>query len=472
MPITAYRQFLAGSLPLATPTFATVAENVNRFLVSNGVLTEGATRKQVVSAMSGTPSLFERIRRPDETLSQTVLRFRTCLVGVGWTPRLQRLWGQLKLGSTIHHTSVALFARQMFEGGLKTFDDAGERSDAFLAQIAEFETVPAKEAKAGLRRLARKIPRAGLGEHAAVVWLALLEAMERKIPLKGKIQWRYYYGLPQLISQSPLGMSAPKVLQALCAKIDRLGPFHEYRSNYLIDVAMAANRLGWPQISEILLDEVRPSRPSAFRIFESLIETMEDPERKVRLYLKWLPTPEELKTNRYDPIPLAESLARSGLGPRVREGAFFEMFLEGLPPVLRGPLRADAIAQASDVLDFLPFGYEEKKRLFKKLLAATQGIEPIDRRAAAVLRIADRVADPKPNIFHPRLSQSLAPSTAETIELLTQCMAEATDLPAEHPATNSAIRHIGRHLARYGAESGYPREAFTVEDREFMEDPK
>lgn len=927
MPITAYKQFIAGALPLATPSFTTVAENVSRFLVSNGVVAEGATREQVLTTLKDAPSFFKRIQRSDEELSQTVLRFRTCLVGVGWTPRLQQLWSRLKYGSAaIRPMNVASFIdRQMFEGGLESFDDAGERSETFLAQISGFETVPVKEACNGLRKLARKIPQAGLGEHAAAVWLALIEAMDKRIPPKTRSRGEkfYYYRLPELISQTPLGMSAPKVLQALCAAF-------RHRSNELINVAIAANRLGWPQISEVLSDEARPSfGPNTFSIFERLIEEMEDPERMVRLYLKWLPTQEELKTNRYDMTSLAESLARSGLGPRVREvtealitriekalkrsdgplsrfnllkntarglqilrmtvasqafmdraleklrqvrdpvvreketrrldpdtrrrfekadphdlrgtkpfspskdrisrletakrallmvpllppqeaipvleavfdemerltrsedryflsnamanaltstdwgeqtvplynrllfaskglrgvifeypdpllelisklpeaplgdqrlavyyriielggsksywplldilpasnlgeeglpllewiwsglrlhrnsfdafpdpmkkavasmklgdaaevffdkmisqtddaaalaalidtsrlspaarlrlfdrvlektnaadplarlaaslavlstsadasalarrviakngalmatntgyeglkvalalepgtwdketgkklaehkaiaaekqetrtrlktllvrtlalanlkrdkavireylsvleevqdpfertllhsdlgglissnlgswyekkqrphlSTFFEMFLEALPPVSRGSLRAETIAEGADLWDRLPLGYEDKSRLLKKLLAATQGIEPVDRRAAAVLRIADRVSNPRRDPLHPIRSRALALSTAETIELLNHCLAAAVALPAEHPATNVTIRHIGRHLARYGVESGYPREALTAEDREFMEDPK
>jgi len=918
-PITPYQEFIAGVLPLAAPSFTTIAENVGRFLVSNGVIEEGATRQQVLTALKDNTSLFERIQRPNEELSQTALRFRACLVGVGWTPLLERMRGRLKYGPTaMHPRSIASFiSRQMFEGGLKTFDDAGERSEALLAQIAGLETAPAKVACSHLRELARKIPHAGLGEHAADVWLALIEVLNKKIPQKKRNQNFYHRRLPELVSQTPLGMSAPKVLQALCAG------FHH---RHLINVARAANRLGWPQISEVLADEARSVWPSAFWIINDLIEEMDDPERRVRLYLKWLPTQEELKTNRYDATDLAKSLANSGLGPRVRKvveplitrikealkssdeplsrlnllkntayglrvlgmtveskafmdraleelrqvrdpvvrerelmrfdpdtrrrfertvpsdlsgpkpfspaeerisrletakrallmvpllppreavpllenvfeemekfprfedrefllkalakaltsvdwgertiplynrllfkiagprsvryrvpvsfleligklpgaplgerriavyhliiefggsqsywpllkilpssnlgeegltlleriwsgladqlkpsyimsddikkavaslklgdaaegffekmisqtddteslaaliddsrlspsarlrlfalifekanaayplarlgvslaalsasadasalareviakngaliarntsyeglevalaleagtwdeesgkrlaehkafaaerqetrdrlktlrirtlavanlkrdkavireylsvlekvrdplerallhgdlgglignlggwygksqrphlGAFFEMFLEGLPPARHGSFRDEAIAKGADTWDRLPLGYEEKSRLLKKLLAATQGIEPIDRRAAAVLRIADRVSDPIPDPFHPRRSRTLALSTAETAELLKQCLAAAVELPPEHPAASFTIRHIGRHLARHGVESGYPREAFTAEDWEFMED--
>lgn len=881
MPITPYQQFISGVLPLATPAFTTVAENVTRFLVSNGVVKEGATRQQVLTALKDDASLFERIQRPNEELSQTILRFRACLVGVRWTPALGRMRARLKYGSaTIYPMDIASFiARQMFDGGLKTFDDAGERSEALLAQIAGLETAPAKAACSRLRKLAREIPYAGLGEHAADVWLALIEALHKKIPPKNRSQKFYHCRLPELISQTPLGMSAPKVLQALCAG------FHH---GHLINIAMAANRLGWPQISEVLADEARSVRPGAFWNIKDLIGEMEDPERMVRLYLKWLPTQEELKTNRYDVTELSESLARSGLGPRVREvaeplltrieealkrsdeplfrlnllkgtacglrilgkpveskafmdraleelgqvrdpvvrereqtllmvpplppqkavplleavfddmekltrsedrdfllkalakaltsvdwgertiplynrllftiaglrrvicrapdsfleliqrlpsaplgerriavyhlviefggsqsywplleilpssnlgeeslplleriwsglgdhlkpsylmsddikkavaslklgdaaegffekmisqtddsasladliddsrlspsarlrlfarifekanaayplarlgvslaalsasadastlarrviakngaliarntsydglevalaleagtwdeetgkrlaehkafaaerqeirgrlkallvrtlsvanlkrdktiireylsvlegvrdplerallhgdlgglignlggwyeksqrphlGAFFEMFLEGLPSMSEGSFRAEAIAKGADAWDRLPLGYEEKSRLLKKLLAATQGIEPVDRRAAAVLRIADRVSDPRPDPFHPRRSRTLALSTAETAELLKRCLAAAVELPPEHPAASFTIRHIGLHLARHGVESGYPREAFTAEDREFMEDGK
>ncbi len=609
-----YHQFLSGALPLSAPVFTTVAENVSRFLVSNGVVAEGASRDQFRDAFSRAPqSLFHRIRRRDETLPQLALRFRRCLSGAGLTPQIQIMRKQLEDGYLL---SSSVVANLVFDGGLKTFDDARERAQALLSQIEDFRNKPAKEGNAALHRLARNLPRAGLGEYAAEVWLALIKEMERAPA--ARVQWS------RLIAQTGLGMGGAKVIRALCALIDRKARSSD-RFDSLVDVAIAANRLGWPQIAEAILEEARPLNYHTYWVFRNLLEEMDDPDRMIRIYLKWLPEKPDWLTYPSCGRAVLESLARSGLGSRVREVAdpliglaldrfkdsqhpwlrfqlatgmslglrkigfssesesflklainefkraddgtqkdmaldwlerkglrerfvetavpvkdekkerlkailkqtlsrpkpkrdldliseylsalpdisdpwdrallyadlghaigsmaswyrgkhlrhhldlFFMAYLGGMPHT---PFRTLALQKAAQVLNALPIDHGMKKGYFFTLLAVSKGISSTNRGAEAIRGIADAIADRSQEPIHKRLYGTPPLSKEEVLELLQLCMTAAAALPADHPATNYTIRHVGRHLARYGMQSGYPREAFTAEDREFMEDPK
>lgn len=704
--MSVYSQFLAGSLHLSVPSLASMQENVNRFLVSNGVIAEGASREQVESKLRDSQSFFESVRGPDETLSQTILRFRGCLIGVGWTRGIQKIRDHLESLAAPDVPSPFLWRRQhfrfavpdiLFGGGMQVFDDDGERAEALIDEIMEAR----KDAKASmrLRRLASKVPRARLGERAANVWLVLIEALEADVLRKRRIQRNHFEGITRCISETPLGERTPQILRALCAQIDRIAPSPVHRSRYLCDVAAAANRLGRPDIAEILLDEIRAigarhdRGTGKYRAFKEIIEELQDPERMMRQYFKWLPSGEDLEASETYICSMAGSLARTTLGPRIREivtalthrveeelkrsddlllrfrickdlayslrtlglgneslaywdraydelqqvkdpvqrekeirflkkplshtppaadeafvenprkgahlarivkslaslgdhevraallrnvlekheaflaadlwhsgqgvlaaleadswddesrnrivkhkesvqqkeksrnyfkevlhrakelepepyeevlrgwlislrevsdplersllqahlfqallwmsfersrkyrrhmGHLMELALEEIPSVQHGTLRAKAVSAAFNALVQLRMKEEEKQDLFGRLTKAVREIPDSDRRAGALLRMADVIA-----FF--QMERNLPNQAA--IAWLHRLMEATAEIPAEHPAASFVVREIGRQLAERGVESGYPREALTLLDEEFLRDP-